>query len=73
MSEPNEDREPGLYITVRLDSVGERYNNQRMRTEKAVETLVDATNQRFSPAVMASMLHALADEVHDNRPSSLPF
>lgn len=71
--DPNEDREPGLYITIRLDSVGEHYNPNRVRTEKRVETLAEADGQRFTPSVMAALLHALADEVYDNRPASLPF
>ena len=59
-----EDREPGLYITVRLDSVTKGHDYSRMRDEVRVETLADATDQRFSPSVMAAMLRALADEVH---------
>lgn len=74
--DPNEDRDPGLYITVRLDHVTQRRDPQYPYRDKVhVETLVDATDQRFSPSVMASLLHALADEVYDNsrRPADLPF
>lgn len=62
------ERDPGLYITVRLDHVKKvrdtsyGYTTERYRTE--TETLADATEQRFSPAVMAAMLRALADEVY---------
>lgn len=70
----NEDREPGLYITVRLDHVTKRSDPQYPYRDKVrVETLVDADGQRFSPSVMASLLRALADEVQPPRPIDVPF
>ena len=60
------DRDPGLYITIRLDHVTRRFPQQAWRDETQTEVLAEATDQRFSPSVMGALLRALAGEVDPN-------
>lgn len=71
---PPAEREPGLYLTLRLDHVTTRVDNRygytTAQTVKHTETLAEATGQRFSKGVMASLLRAIANEID---PQPKPF
>jgi hypothetical protein len=64
---PQEIRPPGFYITIRVDKVAKRYQGNP-GFEMETETLVDATDQNFTPFVMAAMLRAVADEIYPPKP-----
>lgn len=65
---PKDTRGDGLWISVRVDSIRTRSDGRTLRDVRDVETLVEATDQRFSPFVMAATLRALADEIYPPKP-----